>query len=127
MEGSRERWRTLAAMPARRYDVPSGRVGRRFVQALAAELTGIWQRRWNAERFIVFQTVTLQHARHVPKSCEIRQRIDRRLDTWEAGEHHMLVEDTARTCEKYLSTSRGEDPPEHRANIYHSLVLGEKL
>ena len=72
VEGSRERWRTLAAMPARRYDVPSGRVGRRFVQALAAELTGIWQRRWNAERFIVFQTATLQRAQNVTNSCEIR-------------------------------------------------------
>ena len=66
------RWRTLAAMLARRYDAPSRIVGRRFVQALAAELTRVWQRRWNAERFIVFQTVTLQHDHHVTKFCEIQ-------------------------------------------------------
>ena len=59
------RCRTLAVMPARQYDAPSGTVGRRFVQALDAELTGVWQRHWNVERFIVFQTVTLQRARHV--------------------------------------------------------------
>ena len=28
-------WKTLTLMPARRYDAPSGRVRRRFVQALA--------------------------------------------------------------------------------------------
>ena len=39
----------------------------------------------------------------------------------------MLVEDTARTCAQYLSTIRGEDYPEHRAKIYHSLVLQGKL
>ena len=39
----------------------------------------------------------------------------------------MLAEDTARTREKYLSTSRGEDSTEHRDNIYHSLVLRGKL
>ena len=39
----------------------------------------------------------------------------------------MLMEDTARTCAQYLSTSRGEDSLEHRAKIYHSLVLWGKL
>ena len=33
------RWRMLVEMPARQYDALSGRVGRRFVQALAAEIT----------------------------------------------------------------------------------------
>ena len=61
------RWRDLAVMPTRKYDVTSGRVGRLFVQAMAAELTGVWQRLWNAEVFIVFQMVILQHARNVTK------------------------------------------------------------
>ena len=78
-------WRTLGVMSARWYDAPIGRVRCRFVQVLAAELTGVWQRFWNAERFIVFQTMILQRARHVTKSCEIQQRIDWRLDAWEAG------------------------------------------
>ena len=62
-------------MPARRYDVPSGRVGRRLVQALSVKTTRIRKRRWNAKRFIVFQTVTLKLDQHITKSFEIRQRI----------------------------------------------------
>ena len=78
----------MAVMLVRHYDAPSGRIGHRFVQALAAELTGFRQRRWNVGRFIVFQTVTLQRAWHVTKSCEICQRINRMLDAWEEGEHN---------------------------------------
>ena len=59
------RWRTLAVIPARYYDVLSGRVRWRFVYALAAEFVGVWERRWIVDRFIVFQMVILQHARHV--------------------------------------------------------------
>ena len=92
------RWRTLAVIPARRYEAPIRRVGRRFIQALAAELTGFRQCRWNAERFIVFQTVNIQHTQHVTKSCKIRKMIYWRIHTWEAGEHKILVENTACTC-----------------------------
>ena len=98
-------------MLAWRYNSPSGRVGRRFVHALTAELTGVRQRRWNTERFIVFLTVTLQHVQHVTKSCEIRQRIDWKVDAWEEGEHRIMVQDTARTCTQYIYTSRGGGIP----------------
>ena len=39
----------------------------------------------------------------------------------------MLAEDTVHTCAQYFSTSRGEDTPENRAKIFHSLVLWEKI
>ena len=55
-------WRDLMVTPARRYEAPSGKVGRRFVKILARELRGVLDRRWNSERFIVFQTVALQRA-----------------------------------------------------------------
>ena len=47
-------------MPSRRYDAPSGKVGRQFVEMLGGELRGVWERHWNSERFIVFHTVILQ-------------------------------------------------------------------
>ena len=84
-------WRDLSVMPPHRYDAPSGKVGRRFVNILVRELRGMLDRRWNAERFIVFQTVTLQRARHVTASRDIRRRIENRLDAWEAGGHKMLA------------------------------------
>ena len=84
-------WRDLAVMPPRRYNAPSGKVGRRYVNSLALELQGIRDRRCNSERFIVFQTVTLQRARHVTASRDIRRRIKKRLDAWEAGRYTILV------------------------------------
>ena len=39
----------------------------------------------------------------------------------------MLAEDTMCTSAPYLSTSRGEDYPEHWAKIYHILVLWGNL
>ena len=39
----------------------------------------------------------------------------------------MLVEDTSHTCQQYLSNSRGGDSLDHRAKIYHNLVLRVKL
>ena len=56
-------------------------------------------RRWNLERFIVFQTVILQRARHVTASQAIRRRIEKRLDAWVEGKYAMLVEDTLRSYE----------------------------
>ena len=96
-------WRDLAVVPSRRYEAPSGKVGRRFVNALVGELRGFRDRRWNLERFIVFQTVTLQRARHVTASWDIRRWIDKRLDAWEAGQFAMLVEDMLRSSTQYLT------------------------
>ena len=61
-------WRDLAVMPSKRYEAPCGKVGMRYVNALVRELRGLRDRRWNSERFIVFQTMTLQRARHVTAS-----------------------------------------------------------
>ena len=91
-------WRDLAVIPLRRYKAPYGKVGRRYVNTLVKELRGVRDRRWNSERFIVFQTVTLQRARHVTASRDIRQRIEKRLDAWEAGQHANLVEDKLLSC-----------------------------
>ena len=44
------------------------------------ELDGIRNRRWNAERVIVFQTVIFQPIRGVSNSRNIRDHIDSQLD-----------------------------------------------
>ena len=41
-------WSDLAVMPSRRYEAPSRKVGRRFVNALLGELRGVCDRRWNS-------------------------------------------------------------------------------
>ena len=75
-------WIILVVITARRYNTPSGRVRCRFVYTLTTELTGFRQRRWSAERFILFQTLMLQSALHVTSFGKIRWRIDCRLDAW---------------------------------------------
>ena len=61
-------WRDLAVMPSQRYDAPIGKVGQRFVVALLEYMREVKDRRWKLERFILFQTVILQQARHVTAS-----------------------------------------------------------
>ena len=101
-------------MPSRRYDAPSGKVGRRFVGMIGAEMKGVRDRRWNSERFIVFQTVILQRARHVTASHAIRRQIKKRLDAWGSVKHAMIVEDTLGSCEEYLTADRREETAEYR-------------
>ena len=113
-------------MPSHQYEAPSGKVGRRFVNALVGELRGVNDRWWNLERFIIFQTVMLQRARHVTASRDIRRRIEKSLDAWEAGSYRMLVEDTLRSSTQYLTAVCREETTEHRAKTFHGLVLRGK-
>ena len=53
-------WHNLAVRTSRRYEAPSGRVGRRFVRTLGKELWGVRDRLLNSERLIIFQTVILK-------------------------------------------------------------------
>ena len=109
-DGLWQGWRRdLTVMPPCQNKSSSRKVGRRYVNALADELRGICDRRWNLERFIVFQTVTLQRARNVTASRDIRRRIEQRLDAWEAGQYKMLVEDTLRSSTQYLTAVRREE------------------
>ena len=67
---------------------------------MGVELKGVRDRQWNSERFIVFQTVILQRARHVTASQAICPRIEKILDAWAEGNHSMLVEEMLRACGK---------------------------
>ena len=67
--------------------------------------------------------VILQRGRHVTASHKIWRRIKKRLNTWEAERHSMLVEETMRNCVQYLTAARREESEEHKAKTYHILVL----
>ena len=114
-------------MPSRRYDAPSEKFGRHFVETLWGGLRRVRDRKWESERFIVFHTAILQRARHVTASHSIRQWIGKRLGAWEAGSHRMLMEDTLCTCAQYLTAAHREESKEHRSQNFHSLVLQGKL
>ena len=62
-------WEKLVCLPTQRYDAPSGKVGKRFVGILSVELDGVYVRKGNSERVIVFQSVILQRAQGVKNSA----------------------------------------------------------
>ena len=53
------RWRGLAAQSASWHATPSGAVGCRFTEILAAEWWGVLDRSWKSERSLVFTTLLL--------------------------------------------------------------------
>jgi hypothetical protein len=116
-------WRRLIVFPSKAYDVPSGAAGKRFVRMVASMLNGVKKRKWNSEKFIVFQMVVLQRTRDVRRSRDIRRRISWRMDAWEEGKYTMLVQDTQRTMEANLSTKQGITSEEQRAKIFHRKML----
>ena len=76
------------------------------MRVLRDDISGLQARKWNAERFIFFQTVILQYTHHVVDARAIIQRLRKRLDMWEAGQHQMLFKETSCTFKQYLSASR---------------------
>ena len=81
-------------------------------------LLGLQDLLCNSERFIVFQTVILQRARHVTTSPTIRGWIEKRIDAWEDGKNRMIVGDTLLTCAKYLTVAQREESAEHQSPTY---------
>ena len=77
-------WEIVALLP-QRYDIPAGRVGRIFIDTLAEKLEGVERRRWNSERFIVFQAVILQRMTEVLRARDICQRVKRWIVDWREG------------------------------------------
>ena len=73
-------WRRIAAQPASWYATPSGVVGRRFMEILAAEWRGVINRSWNSERPLIFAHVVLTKTLGVRRAKEIRARITRCMD-----------------------------------------------
>ena len=66
----------------------------------------------------------------IPKFCRIPHHptADRELlDAREDSKNGMLVQDTLRTCSKYLTIAWKEKSTEHRAQTNHNLVLQGKL
>ena len=75
------------------YATPSGAVGRRFTEIMAAERRGDLGRSWNSKRPLVFAHVVLTKILGVCREKDIQERITRRMDLWERGLHAGLVGD----------------------------------
>ena len=119
-----EQWRRLIVYQPRHYNLPNGKVGRRFLMLLTQELNGVRARHWNSERFIVFQLVVLQRCPQVSRAKDIGPRLTLRMDAWEKGNYAMLVQNTERTMSEYLDSKQSSAPdPAQRAKIFHAKML----
>ena len=121
-----ERWRKIVGLPPQRYNVPNGAVGRLFVKELASELGGVTARRWNGERFIIFQSVILQRSGEVKKARDIRARIQWRLKEWKAGKYDMLVQDTVWTSIGLMDDTRRGQTEAQIGKTFTRMVLQGK-
>ena len=117
----------IVGLPPQRYNVPNGAVGRLFVRELAAELSGVTERRWNSERFIVFQAVILQRSAEVKQAKDIRERIQWRMKEWKAGNFDMLIQETVRTSLGLLSDIRQGQYEEQISKTFTRMVLQGKI
>jgi hypothetical protein len=109
-------WCKLVILPPQHYDSPSGPVGCRFVRLLTKEeLEGIHSRKWNSKQFLGFQMVILQRSKEVRGAGNIKRRLSRWMDAWEAGKFNMLVQDSERTALAQLAKAHGVQTPDSRA------------
>ena len=67
------------------------------MQTLIQKLRGVWEWRWNLDHFILFQTVIMQRAHHVSGAQANLKWIVKRLDMWELGKYHMMVQEMVHT------------------------------
>ena len=118
-------WRRLAAQSASWHATPSGAVGRRFTEILAAECRGVLNRIWRFERPLVFSHVVLTKKFGLCRAWEIRARITRRVDLWEKGQHAGLVGDAEAEgdAQEGRAAFSGEEEDNAVARGFHKTVL----
>jgi hypothetical protein len=120
------RWKRMAQLATTRYQVPKGKVGRRFLTILTHEFQGVRERRWNSEHPLVFVAVILQTTPGVRRSKDIRSRLTNRMDLWDQGQFKALVDDTETEVLR-RDPSSGSQDDETRARSFNSRVLSGRL
>ncbi|WP_288993061.1 hypothetical protein, partial [uncultured Marinobacter sp.] len=120
-------WRRLVVYHSRQYNVPKGKVGHRFLEMITDNIEGVISRKWNSERWIVFQMVILQCSRDVSGAKGIRDRLTRRMNDWRDGNFLALVQETERDMKTYLTSKRNGTTTEQRAKIFNQKMLRGEL
>ena len=123
-------WEKTVRLPFRRYDLPGGNVGRKFVDALAREVGLVAAQKEFSERLVVFQFVIVQREPLVRKASDICRVVSKRLELWETDSFDTLVAEAVRCSESLgkrsgCNTSRQEH--DHSARVFHRLLIQGKL
>ena len=84
-------------------------------------------REFNLERALILAIAVLRKEPGISRAREIKKRINRRLDLWEAGKIAELVNDVENTAKRSGGTARGEEDDDAIARRYHSMVIDGRL
>ena len=124
------RWEKTVRLSFRRYHLPNGNVGRKFVETLAKEIDLVAEKKTNSERLIVYQVLILQREALVSKSADVRRLIGKRLEMWEDGLYDALMHDAER-CDRTFghgnNARRQEQECAHTERIFHRLMIEGKV
>jgi hypothetical protein len=94
------RWARTSRLTRKQYDLPSGTIGREFVNSLADEIDSLTNQQFTSERLIIFCALILQRDSQIRKAAEIRQVLKRRLQMWREGHFDVLLHEAER-CDSY--------------------------
>ena len=119
-------WMRMSQQSTTTYNVPRGRVGRRFVKTLAKEFRGVRDRKWNSERPLVYAKAILQTTPGVKRAKDIRARLEKRMDLWDEHKFRTLVNDVEEEVKGRFPSTR-ERNEETRARAFNSRVLSGRL
>ena len=85
------------------YSPPTwGPVGRRFLKLFVLEMGRVRKQETNSERAMILPVVILRKEKDVNRAQDIKRRLTRRMDQWEAGHNKELVADTVTTARRSL-------------------------
>ena len=115
-------WARLFVIKNCHYDLPSGSVGRDFVNLLSSEINLLGRGSSQSERVLVFLSAMLQWDPKVWKGTDICRLLDRRLQNWKKCNFENLVTEVE-WCSRQLHRSGIKDKNDHYVMVFTRLML----
>ena len=118
-------WRKIVSIKSHHYDLPSGAVGREFVDLMAEEVTLLNKGSATSEHLIVFISVMLQRDTMIRKGVDIRRLLKRRIETWRKQCYDQLLHEFVRCAKQWSKShsSRSENNKDNVFKIFSRLML----
>lgn len=104
------------------YDVPTNKVGQRFLTTLSHLITGIVNRKHNSEKFLVFEMVVLQRNPNIKGNKAICSHLTRKMDLWDNGSYQLLVTECKDDMDSFMRKKRGSSSEEERLQHFSQLL-----
>ena len=95
-------WQTIVTHPCKLYRIPTGRIGKSYVETLAEEIQLLYSSNVPSERCLVFSTLMLHKDPKQSTSKDLKNVIEQRLIDWKASNIAVLKQSFIR-CSKSLS------------------------